>query len=139
MTRFKFMSVLVAAAIVPMASAQVVTNSTPDPLSSFEYKLTSDGSSLMALNAWTFHEASFNLPFGLDFKAGHGAWLGTRTSLGSFQDVQGVLGYELYIKKDLGADWFLKAFGGFAIGPRTDTSNAFSGYLGISAGKTVGF
>lgn len=128
--------VVVLLLLVPCAaSAQLVQNSTPDPARSFEWKQTSDGSSLAVLNAWTLAERYFALPFGLDFYAGHSVWLGTRTRLDRLTDAEGVFGYELYGTKDVGGDGFyIKGSLGFAVGPRSETHSAFSGYLAFGAG-----
>lgn len=132
----KLLTIALFALLAIPATAQIATESTPDPAASFEWKLTSDGSVLAALNAWTLHEAHIDLPFGFDFNAGHTVWLGTRTRLKALTDVQGVIGYEWYLSKPLGDDWFVKGSAGLSLGPRTTDSSALTGYLGISAGKT---
>ena len=115
--------------------AQLVQESTPDPARSFEWKQTSDGSSLAVLNAWTLAERYFAIPFGMDFYAGHAVWLGTRTRLDRLTEAEGVFGYELYGTKDIGGDGFyVKGSVGFAIGPRSENHSAFSGYLAFGAG-----
>lgn len=123
------------ATVFATAPAQLVQDTTPKMGSEFEWKLTSDGSVLMALNAWTFHESYFAIPLGFDFSAGHGVWIGSRSNIDRLNDAQAVFGYEVYAKKDLGADWFLKGSAGLALGPRTDDHKALTGYLGLSAGK----
>lgn len=126
---------LCALALSVVAPAQLVTNSTPDPARSFEWKQTSDGSSLAALTAFTLHEVYVNLPFGMDFYAGHGVWLGTRTRLQSPGEAQGVMGYEWYGLKPIGGDgFFVKGSLGVAIGPRTNDSKSLTGYAALSAG-----
>lgn len=123
-------------ALFAVSNAQIVQPS--DPGTSFEWKQTTDGSSLLAMSAFTLHEAYFALPFGLDFYAGHDVWLGTRTRLSNPMDAQGVFGYEVYARKDIGsingADFYVKGFVGLCLGPRTEDSKALTGYLGMSAG-----
>lgn len=115
--------------------AQLVQEDTPPPISSLEWKQTSDGSSLVVLNAWTLHEAYFAIPFGLDFSAGHSVWVGTRTRLDRLTEAQGVFGWEVYGKKALGGDgFFVKMGAGFAFGPRTPDHSAFTPYVFFSGG-----
>ena len=117
------------------ASAQFATTSTPDPATSFEYKLTSDKSVLMALNAYTLHEVYLDLPFGFDFNAGHSVWLGSRSSIDALDQAQAVIGYEWYALKRIGGDgFFVKGSVGFCVGPRTDDHKALTGYGALSAG-----
>jgi len=116
--------------------AQLAQDTTPPLASTFEYKVTSDKSVLMALNLYTLHEVTLDLPWGFDFSAGHGVWLGSRSNLGSLGDAQAVLGYEWYGLKDIGGDGFyVKAGAGLCIGPRTDDHSALTGYLFLSGGK----
>ena len=116
--------------------AQLVQNDTPPIASVYELKLTSDGSTILALNAYTLAERYFALPFGLDFNAGHGVWLGTRTSLKAPGEAQGVLGYEIYGSKEIGGDgMFILGALGLCVGPRTANLNSLTGFLSLSAGK----
>lgn len=128
--------------IAASSPAQLVQEDTPNLASAFEWKQASDGSSLIVLEAWTLHEAYFAVPFGMDFSAGHGVWLGTRTRLDQPIEAEGVFGYEVFARKNVGgtigsAQLFIKASAGFAIGPRTPDNHALSGYVALSAG--IGF
>ena len=129
------------AALFAVSNAQLVQEDTPNVASAFEWKQTGDGSSLLVLEAWTLHEAYFALPFGMDFSAGHGVWLGTRTRLDQPIDAEGVFGYELFARKTVGAvgsaQLFVKFSAGVAVGPRTETNSAATPYFALSAG--VGF
>ena len=123
-------------ALSTVSPAQLVQPDTPKPLTVYELKVTTDGSTIMALNAWTFAERYYALPFGMEFNAGHGVWLGTRTSIKSPGDAQGVLGYEIYGLKPVGGDqFFLKVALGACLGPRTESQKALSGFLSVSAVK----
>lgn len=127
------------AAIFAVSNAQLVQEQDVDPAKSFSWKQTSDGSSIVALNAWTLHEVYFALPFGLDASFGHEVWLGTRTRIDRIADAEGVFGYDVYGLKDLGSpigglQFFLKGEIGVAIGPRTETNSAFTGYAALSVG-----
>lgn len=130
---------ILALALFAGAQAQLVQPQEVDPAKSFSWKQTSDGSSILALNAWTLHEVYFALPFGFDLSAGHEAWLGTRTRIDRITEAEGVFGYDVYAMKDLGGpigdlQFFLKAEAGLCIGPRTETQSAFTGYFALSAG-----
>lgn len=136
---YKFVgTVVITASLFTVSQAQLVTPTTPGPLSAFEWKYTSDGSLLVAANAFTLHEQSINLPFGLDFRAGHGFWLGTRSNVGSVNDAQAVLGYEVYATKDVGSlqggTFYLKGSLGGCLGPRTGSHSALTGFASVSAG-----
>lgn len=138
----KIITLIAALAVFATSNAQLVQEDTPPLASAFEWKQTGDGSSLLALQAWTLHEAYFAVPFGLDFSAGHGVWLGTRTRLDQPVEAEGVFGYEVYARKEIGGaigqmQLFVKASAGIAIGPRTETNNAATGYFALSVG--VGF
>ena len=135
------LAILALLCAAPFAQAQLVQEDTPNVASAFEWKQTGDGSSLLVLEAWTLHEAYFALPFGMDFSAGHGVWLGTRTRLDQPIDAEGVFGYELFARKTVGAvgsaQLFVKFSAGVAVGPRTATNSAATPYFALSAG--VGF
>lgn len=125
-------------ASVPCLAQQGIEDTTPSPGTAFEWKYSSDGSLLMALNAFTLHEAYFNLPFGLDFGAGAGFWLGSRSSISDVNDAQAVMGFELYGTKNItrieAGTLFIKGALGLAIGPRTPEHKALTGYASLSAG-----
>lgn len=129
---------LFASVVALFASSQAQVVQASDPGTAFEWKQASDGSSLLAMNALPIAEHYFNLPFGLDFYAGHEFWLGTRTRISSPGDAEGVFGYELYARKNVGsvsgADFFVKAGAGLCVGPHTDRNKALTGYLSLSAG-----
>lgn len=126
-------------ALVSLGSAQLVQEQSPEPMRSWSWKQTSDGSSILALNAWTLHEAYFAIPWGFDLSAGHEAWIGTRTRVDRITEAEGVFGYDVYALKDLGGkvgglQFFFKAEAGLCIGPRTETQSALTGYLAMSVG-----
>ena len=135
------LAILALLCAASFAQAQLVQEDTPNVASAFEWKQTGDGSSLLVLEAWTLHEAYFVLPFGMDFSAGHGVWLGTRTRLDQPIDAEGVFGYEMFARKTVGAigsaQLFVKFSAGVAVGPRTETNSAATPYFALSAG--VGF
>ena len=126
-------------ALFSLSNAQLVQTDTPPVASAFEWKQTGDGSSLLVLQAWTLHEAYFAVPFGMDFGAGHGVWIGTRTRLDQIVEAEGVFGYEVFARKNVGgaigsAQLFIKASAGLAIGPRSESHSALTGYVALSAG-----
>lgn len=137
----KLLALTLALCAFSLSSAQLVQEDTPPLASAFEWKQTGDGSSLLVLEAWTLHEAYFAVPFGLDFSAGHGLWLGTRTRIDQPIEAEGVFGYELFARKEVGAvgsaRLFVKFSAGVAIGPRTSDRSAATGFFALSAG--VGF
>lgn len=130
-------ALLFALALAPCLSpAQLVQTTTPDPATTYDLKLTSDGSTIAALNAWTFHEAYFALPWGLDFYGGWGAFVGTRTSVGSPSDVQAVFGAEMYGVKALGGDgMFVKLSAGVAVGRYSESRSSMTGFVAVGVGK----
>lgn len=111
MKNFLILSTLLMACL--SGAQSLATDSTPAPGSVYEYKWTSDGSTLALLNAYTAHEVHIDLPFGLDFNAGHGIVFGTRTAgLLSANDVMGCAGYEVYFSKIVSDNYFVRLSAG---------------------------
>lgn len=95
---------------------QIATNSTPTLGEVYSFAWSSSGHAY-SLTDIPVYEAAFNLPFGLGFKAGHGACYGQRMEGTAF--VGNVFGYGVYASKDLGGDGaFVRASGMVLIGDK---------------------
>lgn len=89
-------------ALTPIAFAQVVTETTPDPLEVQRIEWSLSGRTY-ALSDYSLFESHVNLPFGLDFYTGHGVYWGTELN----SKVGGspfAVGWGVYASKPIGGD-----------------------------------
>lgn len=99
-------------AIFSFAPAQSIdwTKTTTPPIGTvYELTYTSSGDAF-ALSGWTMYEVTYQLPFQMDVRAGHGFVWGTRLD-DLVTNSQPVWGYGAYVSRDLGGTgkFFFKA------------------------------
>ena len=109
-------------------SAQIASNSTPGLGEVYSFAWSSSGNAY-SLTDIPVYQVHMNLPFGLDFDAGHGAVYGQKMDGTAF--VGNVFGYQVFGQKNIGGDGaFLRAALSVLIGDKRP-DYCFSAGLGF--------
>ena len=103
----KILALVTLTTIFATSYGQIASNSTPEIGEVYSFAWSSSGNAY-SLTDIPVYQVHMNLPFGLDFDAGHGAVYGQRMDGTEF--VGNVFGYQVFGQKNIGGDGaFLRA------------------------------